>query len=83
MWDTSDLMNTTGIIRVVSSTGIQKIDADAIASVLVYKSNGTFVGTFEARRGEVEKRIRRYGKGTYILRMVAGWRSETLKISVK
>ena len=82
-WDTSDLMNTTGVIRVVSSTKIAKIDHNAQTKVFVYRENGAHVATFDALRSDVEKRIRRYGHGTYILRITDCRRSENIKIIIK
>ena len=76
-------MNTTGVIRVVSSTKIAKIDNNAQTKVSVYRENGAHVATFEALRGDVEKKLRRYGRGTFILRISDGRRSENIKILVK
>ena len=83
VWDTSDLMNTTGVIRVVASTKIAKIDNNAPTKVSVYRENGAFMATFDAIRSDVEKRLRRYGRGTYILRITDGRRSESIKITIK
>ena len=82
-WDTSELCQPTGKLKVVDALGIQHIPATAQAHVEVYDLNGHFVGRFDAKRKDVALSLRRYGKGTYVLMMTGENKKETIKITVK
>lgn len=82
-WDTSELCKPTGKLKVVQGLGMQHIPVDALAHVEVYDLKGNHVGQFSVTRKDVTNRLRRYGKGTYILMMSGGNKKETLKITIK
>ena len=82
-WDTSDLLKPTGILRVVNPNAIHHIDANEMAHIQVYTTEGMEVGSFDCERKDVEKQMNTYGHGTYLLRMTSGRKNETIKIIVK
>ena len=82
-WDTSDLLKPTGILRVVNPDAIHHIDTNEMAHVQVYTTDGLEVGAFDCERQDVDKQLSIYGRGTYLLRMSSGRKSETIKITIK
>ena len=82
-WDTSDLLKPTGILRVTTAEAIHTIDAGDMAHAEVYTAQGVAVASFDCERAQLQKHLRAFAPGTYVIRMTSGRRSETIKITIK
>ena len=80
-WDTSELYQSTGVLKVVAATGISQLGAADEFTGSVYTVGGVKVGELTTTKATVVKDLKAMGvaSGIYFVR-VAG---ETLKITVK
>ena len=83
VWDTSDLLKPTGVLRVTTPNAIQQIADDEMTHVEVFTATGIVLGNIECERGHVEKQVRAFGRGAYLIRMTSGRKSETIKMTLK
>lgn len=86
-WDTSDLLEKTGVLRIISfADGISSAPAGNETAVCrLYTLNGVPVAEFRAPAGEAVDHVRALGlsTGTYILRTSCGSATKTIKVAVK
>ena len=84
MWDTSSLL-TTGVIKVVSGSGITQMTADFRGNCAVYSTAGTEVAAFsDVTYAEAVARLRRQGlpRGTYLIRISNGKQTASQKVNL-
>lgn len=82
-WDTTDLWNNTGVLRIKSvDTAFEHIAYDAIATCEVYSLLGVKVGEFTSVRHEAVAKLRQIvsRNGIYILKMSASGVTESIKV---
>ena len=81
LWDTSDLLKPTGIVRVVSATGIGNIANDKSFKAAVYTLDGTKVGDIITTKATMQNDVKALGvnRGVYCIRT----ENEILKVIVK
>lgn len=82
-WDTTDLWNATGILRIkASNTAVEHIAYDAIVSCEVYNLLGVKVAEFSAARYEAISKVRSEvnERGIFVVKMSADGITESVKI---
>ena len=85
-WDDSDLLNATGILRVLDDpTGISSVMDGGKVKCRVYTFNGIYVCDFECYSDDVITVMRSKGLagGTYIVRVGSDTGTENIKIVIK
>ncbi len=85
-WDTSNLLETEGILRVVDPTGISSAStSDSPVKCSLYSISGVMVADFEATASDAVATAKSLGvsHGTYILRMENGDSVKCVKVVVK
>jgi autotransporter-associated beta strand protein len=82
-WDTSALLANTGILKVVSSTGINGIYDDENVTCTVYALNGATVGKFYCQARDINAKIKQMTtkRGTYMVVIKSDHASVTKKIT--
>lgn len=80
-WDTTGLLNTTGIIKVVVATGISGLSDDAQFSGVLYTVNGIKIGDITTTKSTASSDVKEKvsNSGIYVIR-VAG---DSFKVVVK
>ena len=84
-WDTSEVAQKTGILRVTDTQSIAPMTVDTPVSCEVFTANGVRVATLQTLRGQA---VAEAGKlplraGTYIIYMRSGDGTESAKVLVK
>lgn len=81
VWDTSELFQPTGLLKVVTATGINQLTADAVFHCEVFKTNGVRVGVLTTTKAKLNEDIRglHVGPGLYLVKVDA----TTMKVVVK
>ncbi|MCM1449226.1 MAG: autotransporter-associated beta strand repeat-containing protein [Clostridiales bacterium] len=83
-WDTTELLTTSGKLRVAESAGVDDILADNTPVVCeVYNIMGAHIGSVETTKGEAEEAVKRElnpNTGVYILRLIGDGAVETQKV---
>ena len=80
-WDTSELYQPTGVLKVMISTGISHLSADEEFTGMVYTVSGMKIGSVTTTKSRMQSALKSLGvsDGVYIIR-VAG---EAFKITIK
>jgi autotransporter-associated beta strand protein len=80
-WDTSELFQATGKLKVISSTGIRNLTADEIFTGQLYDMSGKSYGIIKTSKAAAAQDLRKQGltQGVYIIR-VGG---DSMKVIVK
>jgi len=74
-WDTTDLLTTNGVLRVVEdAAGIAGIDASTIVKAAVYNVSGYKVADYNGKLSQLSATLRRQGlpAGQYLIRLSNG-----------
>ncbi len=86
-WDTTGLLSTTGVIKVVNASGISSVSGSDEVECEVYSLTGQKIATFTAPRSDVRSHISSYSNDmnarTYIIKMRSAAGMEVKKINVK
>ena len=72
VWDTSELLTTTGVIRVTDATGLRLTEWDERVRVTVFTLEGVAVASFESPYNQVEETLSATAslpRGLYIVKM--------------
>lgn len=85
VWDTSGLMAATGVVRVVSSTGIGGIVGSNESQCTIYTTGGLRVAAFTGTESDIRQKLGELGlaPGTYIIRRQAQGSTDAFKVVVK
>ena len=83
-WDTSEVM-TTGKLKVVAATSVNKIAADAEVECSVITLAGVKVAEFKSTKANVEAAAKAAGleRGSYIVSMKSASAVENIKLLIK
>lgn len=81
VWDTSELFQPTGLLKVVTATGISQFTTDAVFHCEVFKTNGARVGVLTTTKASLNEDIRglHVEPGLYLVKVGA----TTMKVLVK
>ena len=60
-WDTSELLQPTGIIKIIEATGISGITEDGEFDAKVYTVNGVLIGIITSNKDNLFKDIKKLG----------------------
>ena len=85
-WDTSDLMTTEGILRVIADeSSISEMADNTPVSGTVYTLSGMYKGYVECQRNQLVPSLRKQGieSGTYLVRLKSQKHSETVKVTIR
>ena len=80
-WDTSELFQQKGLLKVVAATGINQLTADTVFHCEVFKTNGARVGVLTTTKARLNEDIRglHVEPGLYLVKVGA----TTMKVLVK
>lgn len=82
-WDTSELKNATGVLKVMADSGISDITADEPVVCKVYTIDGILIGTVETTKAAATADVRREfspATGLYILRLEGASTAASIKV---
>ena len=86
-WDTTEVAQKTGVLRITddSTKGISAIDANALVTCDVYDLSGHVVASYSSQRSEAKKRVASMPlrAGTFIIKMRQGNSVETEKVFMR
>ena len=86
-WDTSSLLDKTGVLRITddSAVGIGRLAADADVFCEVFTAGGQCVLTLQSQKRQLPSDLRQRGlrPGTYIVKMHTSTRTEVTKVVVR
>ena len=86
-WDTTDVAQKTGVLRITddATKGIAAIDDYAVVTCDVYDMNGRVVASYTAQRSDAKQRLSAMPlrAGAFVIKMRQGARVETEKVFIR